>query len=371
MADSVPELGQVAGGGLQVFSVDAECIKQRVDEVLQWVDSLEHKLKEVEEFYSSVGVSNSGSIVKDTEKGRHVVGIRKIQQEAARREAVAAKRMQDLMRQFGTIFRQITQHKCAWPFMHPVNVEGLGLHDYFEVIDKPMDFSTIKNQMEAKDGTGYKHVLQIYADMRLVFENAMNYNEETSDVYSMAKKLLEKFEEKWAHFLPKVQEEEKIREEEDKQAATEALLAKEASHIKTTRELGNEICHANDELEKLMRKVVERCRKITIEEKRNIGLALLKLSPDDIQKVLGIVAQADPSFQPRAEEVSIEMDILDEPTLWRLKFFVKDALDNAMKKKKEEETKTGALNGTQKKEVSNKRNANNKLAERKTKRSRV
>lgn len=61
----------------------------------------------------------------------------------------------------------------------------------------------------------------------------------------------------------------------------------------------------------------------------------------------------------------------DEPTLWRLKFFVKDALDNAMKKKKEEETKTGALNGTQKKEVSNKRNATNKLAERKTKRSRV
>jgi hypothetical protein len=104
-----------------------------------------------------------------------------------------------------------------------------------------MDFSTIKNQMEAKDGTGYKHVMQIYADMRLVFENAMNYNEETSDVYSMAKKLLEKFEEKWAHFLPKVQEEEKIREEEEKQAAKEALLAKEASHIKTTRELGNEV----------------------------------------------------------------------------------------------------------------------------------
>lgn len=70
-----------------------------------------------------------------------------------------------------------------------------------------MDFSTIKNQMEAKDGTGYKHVMQIYADMRLVFENAMKYNEETSDVFSMAKKLLEKFEERWAQFLQKVQEE--------------------------------------------------------------------------------------------------------------------------------------------------------------------
>jgi len=28
---------------------------------------------------------------------------------------------------------QITQHKWAWPFMQPVDVKGLGLHDYYEV----------------------------------------------------------------------------------------------------------------------------------------------------------------------------------------------------------------------------------------------
>ncbi|CAA7019224.1 unnamed protein product [Microthlaspi erraticum] len=368
MAYPVPGLGQIPGGDSQFLPVEAEGIKQRVDEVLNWVDSLEHKLKEVEEYYSIVGVTNSG---KDSDKGRQVVGIRKIQQEAARREAVAAKRMQDLMRQFGTIFRQITQHKCAWPFMHPVNVEGLGLDDYFEIIDEPMDFSTIKNQMEAKDGTGYWHVMQVHADMRLVFENAMKYNEEASDVYYMAKTLLGKYEEKWAHFLPKVQEEEKIREEEEKQAAMEALLAKEATHTKTTRELSNEICNANDELEKLRNIVVGRCRKITTEEKLHIGMALAKLSPDDLQKVLGIVAQANPIFQARAEEVTIEMDVLDEPTLWRLKFFVKDALENAMKKKKEETTKSGDLRRAQSNEVSNKRNATSKLAERRTKRPRA
>lgn len=73
-----------------------------------------------------------------------------------------------------------------------------------QIIDKPMDFSTIKNQMEAKDGTGYKNVREIYADMRLVFNNAMKYNPEKSDVHVMAKKLLEKFEEKWQLLLPKV-----------------------------------------------------------------------------------------------------------------------------------------------------------------------
>lgn len=81
------------------------------------------------------------------------------------------------------------------------------MNDMFQIIDRPMDFSTIKNQMEAKDGTGYKHVREIYSDVRLVFKNAIKYNDEKSDVHRMAKKLLELFEEKWLKFLPKVTEE--------------------------------------------------------------------------------------------------------------------------------------------------------------------
>lgn len=70
-----------------------------------------------------------------------------------------------------------------------------------------MDFSTIKNKMDGKDGTGYRNVREIYADVRLVFKNAMKYNDERDDVHVMAKSLLEKFEEKWLQLLPKVMEE--------------------------------------------------------------------------------------------------------------------------------------------------------------------
>lgn len=80
----------------------------------------------------------------------------------------------------------------------------------YQIIDRPMDFSTIKNQMEATDGTGYKHVREISADVRLVFKNAMKYNDDKSDVHLMAKTLLEKFEEKWIQLLPKVNEEVNI-----------------------------------------------------------------------------------------------------------------------------------------------------------------
>uniref|UniRef100_A0A6N2LT09 Bromo domain-containing protein n=1 Tax=Salix viminalis TaxID=40686 RepID=A0A6N2LT09_SALVM len=324
---------------------DAEGLKHNVDEIFQKVDKLEQRVSEVEQFYlkntskkQQSGSSKGGSsTVKDKE--RHIPSIRKQHQDASKREAAAAKRMQELMRQFGTILRQITQHKWAWPFMQPVDVKGLGLHDYYEVIDKPMDFSTIKNQMEAKDGTGYKNVREIFADVRLVFKNAMKYNDERSDVHVMAKTLLGKFEEKWLQFLPKVTEEhhfiehqslypqEKRREEEEAEAQLDMQLAQEASHAKMARDLCNELYEVDMHLEELREMVVQKCRKMSTEEKRKLGAALTRLSPEDLTKALEIVAQNNPGFQATAEEVDLDIDAQSESTLWRLKFFVKDALE--------------------------------------------
>lgn len=72
--------------------------------------------------------------------------------------------------------------------------------------------------------------------------------------------------------------------------------------------------------------MIDCIRKITSEEKRNIGFALLKLSTDELQKVLGIVAQADPRFQTRAEEVTIEMDVLVKPLYLLVLLWSKDTL---------------------------------------------
>lgn len=132
---------------------------------------LEQRVNEVEKFYLNASIkqpntSKNTSSGKYKDKEKHVPGFKKLQLEASRGEAAAAKRMQELMRQFGTILRQailnicsshsidnfwgldwylilivcfcsllcqITQHKWAWPFMQPVDVEGLGLHDYYEV----------------------------------------------------------------------------------------------------------------------------------------------------------------------------------------------------------------------------------------------
>jgi hypothetical protein len=80
-----------------------------------------------------------------------------------------------------------------------------------QIIQKPMDLGTIRDKMEVKDtkdGAGYKHIQDVCDDIRLVFSNAMTYNQVGTDVHVMAKTLSEKFEEKWkATFEPKLQEE--------------------------------------------------------------------------------------------------------------------------------------------------------------------
>jgi hypothetical protein len=73
---------------------------------------LEQKGHEIDKFYSSVNkkqtdMPKGNSNTKDKDKEKHVPSIKKQQQDASRREAAAQKRMQDLIRHFGTILRQV------------------------------------------------------------------------------------------------------------------------------------------------------------------------------------------------------------------------------------------------------------------------
>ena len=333
---SISEAKNITTGNPYDCLIEMEGFKCRVDDIISKVDELEQKVNDIEIFFSSTNkrqknMDKGNSSTKDKDKEKHVPSIKKQNKVATRREAAAAKRMQDLMRQFGTILRQITQHKWAWPFMQPVDVEGLGLHDYYEVIDKPMDFSTIKNQTEAKDGTGYKNVREICVDVRLVFTNAMKYNDEKSDVHVMAKTLLEKFEEKWLQFLPKVTEEETRREQEEAEAQLSMQLAQEAAHARMARDLSNELYDVDVHLEELREMAVKKFRKMTTDEKRKLGAALARLSPEDLSKALEIVAQNNPSFQATAEEVDLDIDAQSQSTLWKLKYFIEEALEKQSK----------------------------------------
>lgn len=235
--------------------------------------------------------------------------------------------------------------------MQPVDVVGLGLYDYYEVIEKPMDFSTIKCKMEAKDGNGYKNVREMCADVRLIFKNAMKYNKERDDVHVMAKTLLDKFETKWLQLLPKVDEEEERRKEEEAEMHLDVQLAQEAAYAKMARDLSLDLDEVDTHLEDIRDLVLQKCRKMTTEEKKRLGSAITRLSPEDINKALEIIAQNDPTFQAAGETVEVDIDAQSEATLWKLKFFVKDTLQSQMKSS----PSTGGNNGENNQNCNNKR----------------
>ncbi|CAM0912657.1 unnamed protein product [Alopecurus aequalis] len=275
-----------------------------------WLTSaLEKRVKEVVGFYDG---KKHGSGGRKTGGGSRANGARDSH----------CKGMPDLMRQMGGIIRQITSHEWAVPFLQPVDVVGLQLDDYHKIITKPMDFSTIRNKME---GNEYNSVREIYSDVRLVFENAMKYNDAPHDIHVMAKFLLQKFEEKWLLLLPKVENEERRKEEPNDVPTTNA--SPEATIAKLAKDTDNELNEINKQLDELRKMVVQRCRKMTTDEKRKLGAGLCHLSPEDLSKALDLVAQDNPSFQITAEEVDLDMDAQSETTLWRLKFFVREALE--------------------------------------------
>lgn len=49
-------------------------------------------------------------------------------------------------------------------------------------------------------------------------------------------------------------------------------------------------------------------RKMSTEEKRQLGTALTRLSTDDLSRALDIVAQGNPGFVANSEEVDLDID---------------------------------------------------------------
>ncbi|KAK3920232.1 Homeotic protein female sterile [Frankliniella fusca] len=107
-------------------------------------------------------------------------------------------KMSEGLRQCNDILKELFAKKhsgYAWPFYQPVNAELLGLHDYHDIIKKPMDLGTVKHKMDNRE---YRTPTEFATDVRLIFNNCYKYNPPDHDVVAMAKKLQDVFESRYA-----------------------------------------------------------------------------------------------------------------------------------------------------------------------------
>ncbi|XP_031280683.1 transcription factor GTE7-like [Pistacia vera] len=192
-----------------------------------------------------------------------------------------------LMRSCSQILTKMMKHKHGWVFNEPVDVVSLSLHDYHDIIKNPMDLGTVKLNLERKL---YGTVLDFAADVRLTFNNALKYNPQGHDVHVMAETLLGKFE---RMFKPVV------------------------------RKFG--------EIPVTVKK-----KEMSFEEKAVLGKSLEELPPEKMGEVLSILKKRNGNGDVSAEgdEIELDIDVIDNETLWELDRFVKQVAD--LKKLKSE-----------------------------------
>ncbi|XP_022235676.1 CREB-binding protein-like isoform X2 [Limulus polyphemus] len=95
---------------------------------------------------------------------------------------------QALMPTLEKLYRQDPE---SLPFRQPVDPQLLQIPDYFDIVKRPMDLSSIKRKLDTGQ---YQDPWQYVEDVWLMFDNAWLYNRKTSRVYRYCTKLAEVFE---------------------------------------------------------------------------------------------------------------------------------------------------------------------------------
>lgn len=113
-----------------------------------------------------------------------------------------------------SIVRALSTLPCSKPFQRPVDPLALNILDYFDIVKHPMDLSTIKKKLNAKE---YNDAQEFLNDMNLMFDNCRIYNIDAKNpIRIMCEELSKHFEFHWTNYVNR-KEEEKVRESQIKQ----------------------------------------------------------------------------------------------------------------------------------------------------------
>ena len=98
------------------------------------------------------------------------------------------------------LIQELIDDQYGWVCHNVVDPIALGLPDYLDVVTTPMHIELVKKTLV--ENAIYSDDMEVFErDVKLVFENAILYNGETSKVDSLAQTTLNKFHESYTKIV--------------------------------------------------------------------------------------------------------------------------------------------------------------------------
>ncbi|XP_006659043.1 bromodomain-containing factor 1 [Oryza brachyantha] len=91
--------------------------------------------------------------------------------------------------------KKVMKMDAAEPFNTPVDPVALGIPDYFDIIDTPMDFGTICKNLER--GDKYMNSEDVYKDVQFIWDNCTKYNSKGDYIIELMKRVKKGFMKNW------------------------------------------------------------------------------------------------------------------------------------------------------------------------------
>ncbi|XP_074563343.1 LOW QUALITY PROTEIN: transcription factor GTE7-like [Curcuma longa] len=259
------------------------------------------------------------------------------------RAAELDKLLSATMKKCGQILSKLMKNKQSGWFNSPVDVVGMGLHDYFQIIKTPMDLGTVKTKLNK--GL-YPSPAEFATDIRLTFNNALMYNPPGHVVHKFAEQYLLQFEGLFSPANDKY-ENQRIALEQEMQKyrapAMETIVRNDpppppalsqaapvqarspppalSSSPVLVQAPPQQLARTPAKLPKPKAKDPIK-RPMTLVEKQKLSEGLQSLPQDKMPQVLNIVTKRNAAAAPNGDEIELDFDTMDADTLWELDRFL-------------------------------------------------
>ncbi|KAL9371219.1 hypothetical protein Peur_036359 [Populus x canadensis] len=258
-----------------------------------------------------------------------------------------------LMKNCSQILSKLMKQKLGYIFNTPVDVVGLQLHDYHDIIKNPMDLGTVKTNLSKNL---YESPRDFAADVRLTFNNAMKYNPKGHEVYILAEQFLTRFQDLYRPIKEKVGEDV----EEEQNDLVQEVQASSWDHIRREPERVSKIdgdfmpvTAKSDPIGqqqqptgmnqnpnsvrtpspmrvpqvKPLKQPKPKAkdpnkREMNLEEKHKLGVGLQSLPQEKMEQVVQIIRKRNGHLRQEGDEIELDIEAVDTETLWELDRFV-------------------------------------------------